>query len=73
MSLSIEVKFKLGETVYMNLFRETGQVISYFVDTSGVQYKVRYAGNGEIKEVYFYEHELSTPVLSSQIGGFKGE
>jgi len=50
--------FDLAEEVKIKELNQNGRIMCFFVDSGGMQIKVRYFHNGEAKEVYFLEDEL---------------
>ena len=56
--MNYQFAFEIFEKVKIQELEQTGIVICIFIDSSLVQYKVRYFHNGEAKEIYFLEREL---------------
>lgn len=56
--MNITTKFGLFDRVRITELEQSGVVLCFFVDSGGMQIKVRYFHNGESKEVYFLESEL---------------
>jgi len=48
-------KIRLPESVHKELY---GIIIAIFIDSGGIQYKVRYFWESKPQEVYFYDNEL---------------
>jgi hypothetical protein len=57
----MEINFKLGEKIRLPqiVHKELyGIIIAIFIDSGGIQYKVRYFWESKPQEVYFYNNEL---------------
>ena len=63
----IKLKFQiLDEVSIIPLKYVRGTIINVWIDTNTIQYKVRYFVENEIKEIYFYEKELSIETKEQQ-------
>jgi hypothetical protein len=52
---NLNSKVRLPESVHKELY---GTVIAIFIDSGGIQYKVRYFWESKPQEVYFHTNEL---------------
>lgn len=58
--MTLSHKFNVGQYVYVpSLGKTTGRILFMSFNGCQIEYKLRYASNGEFKEVWFYEDELS--------------
>jgi len=48
----------IGDKVYIKEIDRVGKVLSVLTNSKGTLYEIRYIDNSEVKNVYFYEHEL---------------
>jgi hypothetical protein len=68
----LETKFDLLDKVKILELNKIGVVKSIYLSNLGLSYNIRYFAGEEIKEVYFYENELSAE-LDEKVLGFQTE
>jgi hypothetical protein len=59
MSLDLHLKYDINDEVYIKILGVNGIVTSIWIASKGIRYEIRYFYDGEVKEVYFYEQELT--------------
>lgn len=67
MGLNIHLKYNLGDEVYISKLEINGTIQAIWITDKCTKYEVRYFNNGDAKEIYFLENELSKK-NSSTIG-----
>lgn len=58
-SPAVALKFYIQHKVHIAELNRSGYVIMILIDGTGIQYKVRYFDEAELREVYFYDWELT--------------
>lgn len=53
-----EFDFNLLDTVNITELQRPGIILEINIDTTGIQYRVRYFDDGDAKYVYFFSNEL---------------
>jgi len=56
--VKIETKYNLAQKIWIPEIERPGIITEIFIDTFGVQYRIRYFTNSEAKTVVFFESEL---------------
>jgi len=56
--MKIETKYDLSQKIWIPELERPGIIIEIYFDSFGLQYKVRYFNNGEVKTVCFLQAEL---------------
>ncbi len=56
--MTLTTKYDIGGKVKIPYLGLPGRIISIFYGGLFIEYKIRFASNGEFKEIYFYEDEL---------------
>lgn len=56
LKFSLNTKVRLPELVHKEIY---GIIIAIYIDSGGIQYKVRYFWESKPQEVYFYDYELT--------------
>lgn len=57
--VAFPLTFVVGQNVTVNELGRPGVIISIHITASGPKYETRYFWNGEAKEVYFFDWEIT--------------
>jgi len=65
----IKTKYNIDDRVYIKYLKTWGRCLSIFISKAGrVEYNIRYFNNGDPKEIYFLEDELSGQEEENRVG-----
>lgn len=64
--MKIDFEYRIHDSVKILALETTGRVIGLYVCLDGIQYRVRYFYNGDLKSEYFFDSELGSLTSTSK-------